>query len=70
MLIGAIEHFWGTGTSLVQAPPALRGTVEIFGNQFPLYRLVAAGISLALSAGSVRVHSVHAHRTAHTRHHR
>lgn len=51
MLIGAIEHFWGTGTSLVQAPPALRGTVEIFGNQFPLYRLVAAGISLALSAG-------------------
>ena len=51
MLIGAIEYIWGTGTSLVQAPPTLRGTVQIFGNHFPVYRLVAAAVSLLLSAG-------------------
>ena len=52
MLIGAIEHLWGTGTTLVQAPGALQGTVQIFGNPFPIYRLVAAGISLLLSGGA------------------
>jgi branched-chain amino acid transport system permease protein len=51
MLIGTIEYFWGTGTTLVQSPPALAGTVQIFGNQFPLYRLIAAGVSLLMSAG-------------------
>jgi branched-chain amino acid transport system permease protein len=51
MLIGAIEHFWGTGTTLVQVPAAVAGTVNIFGNEFPLYRLVAAGVSLLVSAG-------------------
>src|SRR5215207_10442713 len=43
MLIGSIEHFWGTGTTLIQAPPAVTGTVQIFGSQFPMYRLLAAG---------------------------
>jgi branched-chain amino acid transport system permease protein len=51
MLIGAIEHVWGTGTTLVQAPGGLHGTVQIFGNPFPIYRLVAAGVSLLLSGG-------------------
>jgi branched-chain amino acid transport system permease protein len=51
MLIGTIEYFWGTGTTLVQPPPALAGTVQLFGNQFPLYRLLAAGVSLLMSAG-------------------
>lgn len=51
MLIGAIEHLWGTGTTLVQAPNALQGTVQIFGNPFPIYRLVAAAVSLLLSGG-------------------
>jgi branched-subunit amino acid ABC-type transport system permease component len=51
MLIGAIEHFWGTGTSLVRPPSSLQGTIQIFGNHFPIYRLVAAAISLLMSAG-------------------
>jgi branched-chain amino acid transport system permease protein len=51
MLVGTIEYFWGTGTTLVQPPQALLGTVQIFANQFPLYRLFAAGVSLLMSAG-------------------
>jgi branched-chain amino acid transport system permease protein len=51
MLVGTIEYFWGTGTTLVQPPQALVGTVQIFANQFPLYRLFAAGVSLLMSAG-------------------
>jgi branched-chain amino acid transport system permease protein len=51
MLIGTVEYFWGTSTTLVQVPPAFRGTVQIFGNQFPLYRLLAAAVSVVMSAG-------------------
>jgi branched-subunit amino acid ABC-type transport system permease component len=50
MLIGSIEYLWGTGTTLVQAPPASKGTVQIWGNQFPFYRLLAAAVSLLMSA--------------------
>lgn len=51
MLIGAIEYFWGTSTALVPTPVAFQGTVLIFGNQFPIFRLLAAAISLLVSAG-------------------
>jgi branched-chain amino acid transport system permease protein len=51
MLIGAVEYVWGTGTTLIEVPIAVAGTVEIFGNQFPLYRLLAAGVSLLVSGG-------------------
>ncbi len=51
MLIGAIEYVWGTGTTLLKPPAPFEGTVEIFGNQYPLYRLLAAGVSLAVSGG-------------------
>lgn len=51
MLIGAIEYFWGTSTALVPTPFAFQGTVLIFGNQFPIFRLLAAAISLLVSAG-------------------
>jgi branched-subunit amino acid ABC-type transport system permease component len=49
MLIGAVEYVWGTGTTLVRTPEMFRGTVLIFGNPFPIYRLVAAGLSLLAS---------------------
>ena len=49
VLIGAVEYLWGTGTNLIQVPAATRGTVQIFGNQFPVYRLVAAALSLLIS---------------------
>ncbi len=51
ILIGAVEYVWGTGTMLLKPPTPFEGTVEIFGNQYPLYRLLAAGVSLAVSGG-------------------
>jgi branched-chain amino acid transport system permease protein len=51
VLIGGVEYLYGTSTTLVAAPHPYTGTVWILGNKFPLYRLVAAGISLLLSAG-------------------
>lgn len=51
MLIGAVEYVWGTGTTLLKPPVPFEGTVEIFGNQYPLFRLLAAGVSLAVSGG-------------------
>lgn len=51
MLIGAVEYFCGTGTALIKPPTPFEGTVEIFGNQYPLYRLLAAVMSLAVSGG-------------------
>ncbi|MGQ0546050.1 MAG: branched-chain amino acid ABC transporter permease, partial [Betaproteobacteria bacterium] len=49
MIIGALEYIWGTGTTLVKVPSVFAGTVEILGNPYPIYRLVAATISLLVS---------------------
>ncbi len=49
MITGAIEYLWGTETTLIKPPALLRGTVEIAGNQFPVYRLFAAGVSLLVT---------------------
>ena len=51
MIVGAIEYVWGTGTTLLPAPSPFTGTVDVLGNQYPLYRLVAALVSLLVSAG-------------------
>ena len=51
MIVGAIEYVWGTGTTLLPPPSPFAGTVDAFGNQYPLYRLVAAAVSLLVSAG-------------------
>ena len=50
ILIGGVEYIWGTGTTLLKPPARFVGTVDVFGNQYPLYRLFAAGVSLAVSA--------------------
>lgn len=50
MIIGALEYIWGTGTTLVEVPSLFAGTVTILGNQYPIYRLIAAGLSLLVSA--------------------
>jgi len=50
VLIGGVEYLFGTSTTLVAAPAPYSGTLRLFGNDFPLYRLVAAGISLLISA--------------------
>ena len=51
MIVGAIEYVWGTGTTLIPPPSPFAGTVDVFGNQYPLYRLLAALVSLLVSAG-------------------
>jgi len=51
MIVGGIEYVWGTGTKLLPPPSPFAGIVDVFGNQYPLYRLVAAVVSLLVSAG-------------------
>lgn len=51
MIIGTIEYGWGTGTTLLPPPAPFTSTVDILGNQYPVYRLVAAVVSLIVSAG-------------------
>jgi branched-chain amino acid transport system permease protein len=55
MIVGAIEYVWGTGTKLLPPPSPFAGTVDVLGNQYPLYRLVAAVVSLLVSAGVLAV---------------
>jgi branched-chain amino acid transport system permease protein len=55
MIVGGIEYVWGTGTKLLPPPFPFTGTVDVFGNQYPLYRLVAAVVSLLVSAGVLAV---------------
>ena len=49
MVIGALEYLFGTSTTLVEVPRLFAGTVMILGNEFPIYRLAAAALSLAVS---------------------
>jgi branched-subunit amino acid ABC-type transport system permease component len=49
MVIGALEYLFGTSTTLVEVPRLFAGTVMVFGNEFPIYRLAAAALSLAVS---------------------
>ena len=51
MIVGAIEYAFGTGTTLLPPPAPFVTTVDIFGNQYPVYRLLAAVVSLFVSAG-------------------
>jgi branched-chain amino acid transport system permease protein len=55
MIVGAIEYVWGTGTKLLPPPSPFAAIVDVFGNQYPLYRLVAAGVSLLVSAGVLAI---------------
>ncbi len=50
MIIGGIEYYWGTGTTLIPTPAPFGRTFSIFGNQYPFYRLSAAALSLLVSA--------------------
>ena len=49
MIIGAIEYLWGTETTLIKPPALFEGTVNIAGNQYPVYRLFAAALSLVVT---------------------
>ena len=49
MITGAIEYLWGTETTLIKPPVIFQGTVDILGNQFPVYRLFASALSLLVT---------------------
>ncbi|MDE0331064.1 MAG: branched-chain amino acid ABC transporter permease [Nitrospinae bacterium] len=49
MITGAIEYLWGTETTLIKPPVIFQGTVDILGNQFPVYRLFASTLSLLVT---------------------
>lgn len=51
IIVGGIEYIWGTGTTLLPPPSPFGGTVDVLGNPYPLYRLIAAILSLLVSAG-------------------
>jgi branched-subunit amino acid ABC-type transport system permease component len=55
MIVGGIEYVWGTGTKLLPPPAPFAATVDVLGNQYPLYRLFAAIVSLLVSAGVLAV---------------
>jgi branched-chain amino acid transport system permease protein len=55
MIVGGIEYVWGTGTKLLPPPSPFAGIVDVFGNQYPLYRLVAAVVSVVVSTGVLAI---------------
>ena len=55
MIVGGIEYVWGTGTKLLPPPSPFDAIVDVFGNEYPVYRLAAAIISLLVSAGALAV---------------
>jgi branched-chain amino acid transport system permease protein len=55
MIVGGIEQYWGTAAILVPLPRQFQGTVTILGNEYPSYRLVAAALSLIITAGAFAV---------------
>jgi len=55
MIVGGIEYVWGTGTRLLPPPSPFDAIVYVFGNQYPIYRLAAASVSLLVSASVLLV---------------
>ena len=45
------QAIWGKGLRLQQPPPFLSGTVEIFGDSFPVYRLAVIAIAALVCLG-------------------
>ena len=45
------QAIWGKGLRLQQPPPSLSGTVEIFGDSFPIYRLAVIAIAAIVCLG-------------------
>ena len=50
ILADLISGVWGNDFRSVRPPEILRGSVAIFGDQYPTYRLAVIGIGLALAA--------------------
>jgi len=51
VLEDAVRTIWGKDFVSVATPPALAGSVTIFGSQFPVYRLFVIAVAVAVAAG-------------------
>jgi branched-chain amino acid transport system permease protein len=47
-VMGAMEHAFGPAFASIPVPEALRGTVSIVGQPYPLYRLFVVGLGLTI----------------------
>jgi len=48
VIMESVKIFWGTDTILINIPPSLKGLVNIFGLNYPVYRLFIIGLSLVI----------------------
>ncbi|SHL40843.1 amino acid/amide ABC transporter membrane protein 1, HAAT family [Desulfatibacillum alkenivorans DSM 16219] len=48
VIMEAVQVFWGTDSHMISVPSALAGMVNIFGLQYPLYRLFVIFLALAI----------------------
>lgn len=49
-VMGAMEHVFGPAFASIPVPEALRGTVSIVGQSYPVYRLFVIGLGLGIGA--------------------
>ncbi|MFH2129169.1 MAG: branched-chain amino acid ABC transporter permease [bacterium] len=48
IIMESVKFFWGTDTYIINVPPALKGLVNIFGMEYPIYRLFIIGITILI----------------------
>ena len=48
IIMDTVKIFWGTDTFIVSIPPSLSGLVDIFGMEYPIYRLFLIVLALVI----------------------
>ncbi len=48
IIMESVKIFWGTDTFIINIPPSLKGLVNIFGMEYPIYRLFIIGLSAVI----------------------
>lgn len=48
IIMESVKIFWGTDTYIISIPPVLSGLVNIFGMDYPVYRLFIIGTALLI----------------------
>ncbi len=48
IIMESVKIFWGTDTFMINIPPSLKGLVDIFGMEYPIYRLFIIGLSAVI----------------------
>jgi len=48
VILELVKIFWGTESQIIPIPPALNGLINLFGLEYPLYRLFIIALSVAI----------------------